>query len=288
MATWRRNDRGPHILELQKKLLLLGYDLPRFGADGWLGDETLIAVSLFRSDHGLGTVEMDYADSVPASVRAAIDAAVAERDAGVGVPALLDLRTAHNGDLQKAIRPWRQVTGITLHQTAVVLGETPRRWFSVPIHIGITRMGQILILNALDTVTWHANGLNANDVGIEIDGYYEGVEGNLRTFWRPPTEPDRVPMIPAPVQIEAARTAARWICDEVKRHGGEITYIHAHRQSSGQRESDPGSHIWGGVGLWAQRELGLSDGGREFKTGTGTRIPQEWDPSRTGIKYRPG
>lgn len=38
---------------LQIALMLLGYDLPRFGADGYFGKETAAAVDNFKADHGL-------------------------------------------------------------------------------------------------------------------------------------------------------------------------------------------------------------------------------------------
>lgn len=38
---------------LQKRLLSLGYKLPKWGADGGFGDETVEAVKLFQSDNGL-------------------------------------------------------------------------------------------------------------------------------------------------------------------------------------------------------------------------------------------
>jgi peptidoglycan hydrolase-like protein with peptidoglycan-binding domain len=38
---------------LQIALMMLGYDLPRFGADGFFGKETAAAVNRFKQDHGL-------------------------------------------------------------------------------------------------------------------------------------------------------------------------------------------------------------------------------------------
>lgn len=41
------------VESLQVALMLLGYDLPRFGADGYFGKETAAAVNQFKQDHGL-------------------------------------------------------------------------------------------------------------------------------------------------------------------------------------------------------------------------------------------
>lgn len=53
MKTIRRGDKGEAVKDLQKKLMILGYQLPRYGADGSFGNETLAAVKAFQKDHGL-------------------------------------------------------------------------------------------------------------------------------------------------------------------------------------------------------------------------------------------
>lgn len=265
-------------LEIQRRLIALGYTLPRFGADGAMGDETRAALARFCQDRGLPP--LDGRQAVPSAV---IDALIGEVVQG----GPLDVTTEHSGEQwrPRALRPWSSITGITLHQTAVVFGEKPQRWYTLNAHLGVTRGGRSFLICPLDRVVWHGNGLNGTDVGVELDGYYEGIEGQRRTFWTPPQDPGRVPLITTPEQIEATRQLLRWICAEVERRGGKVRYIHAHRQSSPERQSDPGSRIWSEVGLWAQRELGLSDGGRDFCVTNGLKIPEAWDPSRVGIKY---
>jgi hypothetical protein len=250
-----------------------------------MGDETFAAVEAFKRDHQIGATDDDSPTSVSGSTIDAIDAAFHKVTvAPSGTPAVIDLTNAHSGTQRIRKRAWSQITGITLHQTATLFGERRERWFNVPVQLGVTRGGQVLVLNGCDWVTYHGNGLNGSDVGIEIDGYFEGVEGRLNTLWSPPGNP-RAPLQPPQVQIDAARLAVKWICDEVARHGGTIKHVHAHRQASNERQSDPGSRIWKDVGLWAQQNLGLSDGGRDFVVGTGLKIPELWDPSRDGIPY---
>src|SRR3954463_11245232 len=48
----KRGDQGVEVRELQQALMALGYDLPRWGADGELGTETLDALARFLRDHG--------------------------------------------------------------------------------------------------------------------------------------------------------------------------------------------------------------------------------------------
>jgi peptidoglycan hydrolase-like protein with peptidoglycan-binding domain len=277
LADMQRNQTGEPVRQLQRHLMELGFHLRHFGADGHLGDETYSAIVSFARQLNLS---LPPGPVIPASIIGAIYGVEHQI-----VP--VDLTEMHTG-LQwrlRKVRTWPQITGITLHQTAVLLGEAPQRWYSLKAHLGITRGGRALMVCPLQRAVWHGNGLNATDVGIELDGYFEGIEGQPNTLWNPPTDPNRRALTPTQEQIEATRRAIRWICDTVKRNGGNIQFIHAHRQSSNQRQSDPGSFIWREVGLWAQRELGLSDGGRNFTLGTGLRIPEAWDRSRKGIAY---
>jgi N-acetyl-anhydromuramyl-L-alanine amidase AmpD len=259
------------IRNIQRKLISLGYPLPRFGADGDLGDETRQAIAEFaRRRNAAGeplerVLQMIEIETTP----------------------FLDETTTHPGAQWRTrkTRSWAQITGITLHQTAVLLGEEPSRWHGMNAHFGVTRAGRALYVCPVDRIVWHGNGFNSTDIGIELDGYFEGVEGLRNTLWSPPNERTRRPLTPTQEQIETTRRLIRWLCDTTKANGGNLQFIHAHRQSSSLRQSDPGSFVWREVGVWAQRELGLSDGGRGFKIGTGLAIPEAWDRSRPGIAY---
>jgi peptidoglycan hydrolase-like protein with peptidoglycan-binding domain len=284
----QKGDSGAPVKRLQENLIALGFALPRFGADGGLGDETLSAVARFRAERGLLADPDDVPGTVPARIVEAIAAeakALAERNRPAN---FVDVRGQHGRPgLSKSQphRPWKQITGITLHQTAALIGEREASWFAVPIHVGITRRGKVIQLYSFTDRTNHAHNLNAGDVGIEIDGFFEGVEGDESTFWRPASDPNRKPLKPTAEQIAAAREAVRWICGVVNRFGGKLKFIHAHRQSSSERESDPGSRVWQEVGLWAQEELGLGDGGRRFTVGDGLPIPEAWDARYVGVRY---
>ena len=69
----KSGDRGVEVRDLQLKLVALGYHLPRFGADGDLGDETLAAISAFRVDQGLMQTADDFATTIPQKVVKAIE-----------------------------------------------------------------------------------------------------------------------------------------------------------------------------------------------------------------------
>lgn len=51
--TLKRGNKGPLVTELQNDLMQLGYQLPRFGADGDFGAETQAALLLFQKDNRL-------------------------------------------------------------------------------------------------------------------------------------------------------------------------------------------------------------------------------------------
>ncbi len=284
----KRGDTGAKVKELQQSLVALGYHLPHWGVDGDLGTETLDALALFLRDHG---VEVEDDTNVVTAEQLALLTKVrlAHKNVPVG-PSLAagkfhDLRGSSSQIRVYGRRAWGAITGITLHQTACVLGERPQRWETVGAHAGVTRGGQVIWMHDFNQLVIHGNGFNAKTVGIEMDGEYAGVEGELRTFWRPKDEPDRKPQTPTPQLISAAKATVRWICEAVARHGGAVKVLVAHRQASEQRQSDPGSALWKAVAMPLHEELGLDDGGPGFKIGSGYAIPEKWDPSRTGVKY---
>ena len=53
LPTLKRGDKGAKVRELQEKLLALGYQLPKYGADGDFGKETKAAVEQFQKDNGI-------------------------------------------------------------------------------------------------------------------------------------------------------------------------------------------------------------------------------------------
>ena len=51
--TLRKGDSGTYVTIMQEALIQRGYALPRYGADGKFGNETLAALQAFQTDHGL-------------------------------------------------------------------------------------------------------------------------------------------------------------------------------------------------------------------------------------------
>lgn len=300
----KRGDSGPKVKEYQEWLEALGYELSRFGADGSFGDESFSETREFQDDHALvddedclvlhGVGRQTYdrvkelASKLPEPPKPTVSSILPPTGTKVlslsnGVK-LYDITEQHGGKKRKRKRSWKDVKGITLHQTATNFGGNVMRYKNISAHVGVTPDGKGVLMNPIEWVVYHGNAFNSKDVGIEIDGHFAGIEGNLKTYWRPKSQPDRQPMSVSEAQVNATLAIINWIIKTVADHGGKIEYIHAHRQSSKSRTSDPGSKVWQTIALEAKKRWGLVDGGPKFKLG-GHPIPREWDPSYTASYY---
>ena len=204
---------------------------------------------------------------------------------------IIDIR-GQRTKVRKPRRPWSVINQVTLHQTACRLGERAERWKNVNVHFGVTRGGKIIYIEDIPHRQSQAQNFNSNGIGIEFDGWFAGVQGDIRTFWKPSSrtrdgrprhvsEERKTPMEASQAQIDAGRKLIDFIFNEIKSNGGQLKFVQAHRQTSNSRRSCPGQIIWSGVGVWAQTAYDLSDGGNTFAVNNGRPIPKEWDPKRT-------
>lgn len=217
-------------------------------------------------------------------------------------PAFVDRRTEAQATIQKkprwaqpGVRPWSKITGVCLHQTACEMGENDARYDNINVHFVVCRSGKILWMYDLTALLAAANRWNDQTVSIEVDGLYAGLEDDpstvkvneaMRTTWDDPSTPFReTPQKVTPEAMESTRQLVRWIVAEVERHGGKVGVLVAHRQSSGNRESDPGQAIWQEVAIPLLAELELSDGGPGFQLDDGRGLPDEWTGMANGIPY---
>jgi len=275
----KSGDHDPLVGRLQVKLLNLGYALPRWGSDGHFGDETWRAALACIQEHWPDVFPVEYN---PDHHESLLLRATAEAICNLPTPGspsfVTDLTGLHTPTAcYDERRPLKAVTAIVLHQTAPgearSMGEDPDRWFDLQAHVSITRAGTIFWVNKFNVIMFAANWFNRFSVSLEIDGHFEGVLGDDRTLWRKAPRP---PAKLTPRILESSRRAVEWICDEVGAHGGQVTDILAHRQTKDSREADPGEAIWKGVGLWAQKELGLKND-VNYTRGSGKPIPKQWD-----------
>lgn len=318
----RHGDSGDAVRELQETLQRLGYELPRWGADGHLGDETFDALKDFARDH-----MTRWPVVVPPDVLAAVEregAALGSRDTleppptpwepPVGVQRF-DMRGEMPEPQGKArvrqgrtvLRSARAVTGIVIHQTATpfsvssdmirqaggdadlalrmrVQGRLDPLRRPVACHGMVFRRGWAVLTRPLRSYVYHGNGLNSSTLGIEFEGRYPGLEDDpstatlehMKTTWggKPQDVTDEL--------VAAGRELLAWMVAEGRAEGMPIQWIYAHRQSSADRRSDPGSELWRRIVLeFAVPELGLETR-PQMTTGDGAPIPLEWDPAGKG------
>jgi N-acetyl-anhydromuramyl-L-alanine amidase AmpD len=282
----KRGDTGPEVTKLQNEVIALGYPLPRWGADGNLGSETLTEVHHLLADHGkVNDPNVDVVDDVELAF---IEALYQHSLATPHPPVIIDRRPFTGKNKDMGPREWAKTTGWCLHQTACHLGSSSNiaRCDNVGAHFVVYQDGRIFWLHDLNRMIIHGNGWNAQTIGIEIDGLFAGIEGNPSTVWDDPSTPyHEKAMSLTAAQAESVRQLIRWGTGEVKAHGGNITKIVAHRQSSDSRRNDPGSKVWQEIAIPMSAELGCDYGGVGFRLGSGYPIPVEWDPAAVGYKY---
>ncbi|MDO8941682.1 MAG: N-acetylmuramoyl-L-alanine amidase [Desulfobacterales bacterium] len=162
------------------------------------------------------------------------------------------------------------ISGVMIHRTACILGENPLRWESVNCHIGVTMAGRIILMHHFWRMIWHGNGPSPATIGIEFDGNPEGRPGY---WWKPGGGPHQI----TDAQKKAAHVLFHFLKVQITAAGGALTNILGHRQSSEDRECDPGWHCWQEIALPWMEIVGKSDPGKVW--GTGNTIPRDWDPS---------
>lgn len=104
----RKGTQGTDVKELQEDLMRLGYSLPKFGADGDCGDETVTAIERFQTDQGLEVDGVFGRQSFDALKRAL---------------------TALDGPTTAPANPMEQLYTITLHGvTQAEMDAMRKRW----------------------------------------------------------------------------------------------------------------------------------------------------------------
>lgn len=295
-------EKGQSIAHLQRALVERGFELPRFGIDGHLGEECWDALQRFAENEGLA-----WAPEVPPSVLAALG----RPRRTTPVPILNDTsleepQTADVVDLREACeephpkartvagmtvrRPADSVDAIMIHQTAVEFGLAPYQLQAAAgdRRVALARRAQRVACHALAfcdgfvclpaPLRWyihHGNGLNARSLGLEIEGNYPGVLGGTTVNGKTATEVTETVVV-------AARHALRLLVENGRNEGCPIQFIYAHRQTSNTRRADPGEALWRSVVLeYAVPVLGLKT--QPARTwGTGLPIPRAWDPDGVG------
>lgn len=299
-------DKGKHVRHLQLTLIKAGYELPKFGADSHLGDETWEALQDFALDNEfVWTPEIkDTAVAAMLNVLESSDFAV---DDIANVPSYDLIQEPIPGRAAKKFktrsgkvvkRVPSMVSGITIHQTGVLYGVNDRQLAAAggDERLALSTRAKKIAAHAvafdgfytktypLSWYVYHGNGLNRKTLGLEIDGLYPGLLDkpetveleHLTSLWKG-TATDLTDS-----RVTAAKAALRYLVEEGRKLGMPIRYIYAHRQSSGTRRSDPGEELWRKVVLeYAVPVLELVPR-QKFTVGAGKPIPDDWDPEGEG------
>ncbi len=195
---------------------------------------------------------------------------------------------------RKYPRKVEKITTIILHQTAVKFGTTAsnrkkygergalhRRFYNVACHVAALMNGDTVLVNGWRRYVFHGNSSNRFSIGVEIEGLYAGIAGDMGTVWGK-KEPHTLSMR----TIASARKAVQLAVEQGRELGCPITKIGAHRQYSNSRIADPGEEIWREVALWAVETLDLTIDYDLFVK-KGRKIPSAWDPSgKVGYRQR--
>lgn len=303
-STWLFLDvprmRGAAVRRWQELLRSLDYDIGPWGVDGIFGVDVDTATRKFQADVGVdvdGVVRQETLDAADAKFKQG----TASRPQVAGVSPVL-VNGIEVWDYRAVAKPpknysreraWSEISGIMLHRTACVLGEDPTRYLPVNAHVGVTLGGRLVLAHAWEKFIWHGNGPSPWTIGIEIDGNPEGKPG----YWWKPGGPAH-PITDA--QVSALDVLLGLFMTEFTAQGQRIKYIVAHRQSSADRECDPGWETWRRVGIPWMEKTGAIPGPREGRPPTqglavpvgfagdtwssGAQIPREWD-SRSFIPF---
>lgn len=204
------------------------------------------------------------------------------------VAAVVDLRETVRGESvkrgrAKGTRAIADVDALCLHQTAAPIAAASR-FLGVPTHGAVLPDGTIVLLHPPTAYLWACHAGNKRAISIEVSCRADGICGDPHTFWRSKRERkqgktrDALRAEATQDQIDATRHLCKYYIDEVRRLGGCVIEVLAHRQTHKSRVSDPGSLIWENVALPVAKFNGLGCGVKGFTMGSGKPIPRVWDP----------
>jgi len=273
----RPMQHGPAVVRLQELADMLGFD--RGPNDGIFGPDTEDAVKGVQGKLGL-KVDGICGPITWRAMRKEADGGVTKvRPPGLPVvPSVYDRRGKHpRPKLYKKERDPKSIDTIVLQQCGISMPLRPRGWDRLNGHIGITRDGDVILVNGFEDFIHHAQKLSGRSICLEIAGNFRGLMDKANTLWKGGGGPHSLTL----GQIAGLQKALELIDEEKARTGMHIKYVNAHRQSKDTRIADPGEEIWKKVGQIWQGLLQATDGGDTHCVGSGRPIPREWDSRRT-------
>ncbi len=268
---------GPAIVRLQELGDLLGYDTgPN---DGIFGKDTEDAVRGVQGHLGIKVDGICGPITWRAMRKAADGGVIHVRPPGLPIaPDVYDRRGKHpHPKLYKCERKLATINSIVVHQTGCKMPHTAKGWDRLNGHIGVTRDGDVILVNGFEDFIHHAQRLSGRSLCVEIAGNFRGLMNKANTLWKGGGGPHTLTY----GQVAGLTKAFDFIVGEAERTDMHLEFVHAHRQSKGTRIADPGEEIWKKIGQIWQGLLQATDGGNSYSVGSGRPIPREWDSRRT-------
>lgn len=166
------------------------------------------------------------------------------------------------------------VHAVVLHQMAFTRGNNYKKYLRTTANYIILGDGGIYKLHPHSTRLPASNGFNSGSVSIEFAGNFPSRSRSTDPdHWWYPDGKEHSPSYQNQVTLQQVQ-AGQFLLHHLQGLG--INTVLSHRQSSASRGNDPGPDLWGGVGEYGVRVLGMSDGGPDFAVGSGKPIRQDW------------
>ena len=132
-------------------------------------------------------------------------------------------------------------------------------------HFLIVPDGTVVQLHPVTNVVWASHGFNNHSVAVEIVGNFCNERGK---YYKPHKYGRHT------LTVEQAIGGLRLIETLIEIVG--IRHVLTHRQASKNKSNCPGPDVWCNIGERAIERYEISDGGPQFKVGTGLPIPDSW------------
>ncbi len=267
------HDKGPGVVRIQEQLDALGIDVGK--NDGLFDEATAQAVMCFQELYHL-KVDGIFGTRTQNKLNIVIDI-MEDYDARgkfairpiTGIQGrIVDISEAHPPP--RLARPNRfvgpeAVNRVVLHQTGILIGNTPKRVGRINTHLYVPRKGPAYLVNTARMFIRHAQALSVDSLGIEVEGNFADVHGR---FWKPGGGPHTLTQD----QKNNLDAIGVWLDNFF---ASRPWTVYGHRQSSENRAGDPGPEIWGWAHAWEEMydPCGLKP---QESFGTGQAIPDSW------------
>ena len=192
------------------------------------------------------------------------------------------------------VRAYSSISGITMHRTGCVIGNRYEQHAKTNAHVAVSMDGNIYLMHPFTLGIFACHDGNAGEpssftISVEFDGNPEGYPNQKMIVQKKQMKDGKIlpkykeqigPHPITPEQVKASKVLLKIMVDEVSKGGGTINKILAHRQTTSERDSDPGWEAWKKIAIPWQKTIGAIDT-KYYRIRTGSTIPKVWDLEST-------